>query len=428
MPTAPGQPVDPPTLPLDLSGVGIEAPPPSLDQQLLFGYTHQQPNGNRLVAGSASLPSRAERVDLAGEPAWVVGVPNDGGGQIWAVVLRDGQVQAFHVLEGRLAAVTLSPSSLPAGMPPLLRLDHGVPGLVTPPGNSASPFTHPILLGSNPTRLAFIEADGDLVIWEGSVVARFAIEALPDARLLQDGQGRLLVYSGATERYGHSVLGDGLEASSITIILDGHEPRLAQQFELPADQVFEGIAPIWKDLDQDGQLEIITTVSDADQGARIEIYSESGQLLSAGESTGQGFRWRHVLAVAPFDIVGNRLIVDILTPHIGGVAEFFHRQESILAKAGTLSGFSTHRFGSRNLDMAVAGDLDNDGLLEILVPSQNMQSLVALSFAPNRLNSEWTLDLGGRLMTNIGAISMPDGQIILAAGTDLNELLIWPAP
>jgi hypothetical protein len=285
------------------------------------------------------------------------------------------------------------------------------------------------VLGSDTGRIAFIDSAGDLVIWSNDgLVARFAIDALPDARILQDPSGRLLVYSGATERYGHSVLGDGIEAGSFTIISSGDEPTIQHQVVLADDRVFEGIAPIWKDLDQDGQLEVITTVSDADQGARIVIYSETGDLLSSGESTGQGFRWRHVLAAAPFDIVGNRLIADILTPHIGGVAEFFHRQESILAKAGTLSGYSTHRIGSRNLDMALAGDLDGDGTVELLVPSQDMQMLVALIFAPNRLISEWSLDLRGRLMTNIGAVSMPDGRIIIAAGTDSAELLIWPAP
>jgi photosystem II stability/assembly factor-like uncharacterized protein len=47
-----------------------------------------------------------------------------------------------------------------------------------------------------------------------------------------------------------------------------------------------------------GQREIIVTQSDAQQGAQVVVYSESGERLAAVPAVGRGNRWRHQLAVA----------------------------------------------------------------------------------------------------------------------------------
>ena len=65
--------------------------------ELVLGYTYQRADGNRLASGAGSVPF-AQVVDLPleGKPLWVAAVPAEEG-SLWAAVLEDGRVQAFHV-------------------------------------------------------------------------------------------------------------------------------------------------------------------------------------------------------------------------------------------------------------------------------------------------------------------------------------------
>ncbi len=381
------------------------------------------------MPGQGSLPGPPEVIFLEGTPAWVVAVPIDGGGSIWAVVLEDGRVQGFHTLRGRISPIALSPSELPPGMPPLLKLDRGVPSLVTAVSQHASKLTHPIAVDSRPARLAFVETNGDLVLWENGEIGRLALNALPDARILQDSQGRLLLLTGTTSEYGHAVLGDGLEAGAFTIVSLQPRLQIEAEIDLQPGSVVEGTGPIWTDINQDGAREILVTISDAQQGARLVVFSESGEQLATGPSTECPFRWRHQLVVAPFTADGERLIADVLTPHIGGTVEFFRWSENLLVLASSQPGLRSHRLGSRNLDMALAGDLDGNGLIELLVPNQEMNRLLAFNFVPQKPSVPWTLNLTARLTTNIGAVTLSDDRIAIGVGVETGRLLLWlPEP
>jgi hypothetical protein len=138
-----------------------------------------------------------------------------------------------------------------------------------------------------------------------------------------DEAERLLFLSGPTTRYGHEALGDALEAGSITLVETAPQPRVVLNIDLPGHMVVEGIAPLWVDLDGDGVREIIVTHSDASQGTQVVVYAETGERIAAGPAIGQGFRGRHQLTVAPFGPDGELELADVLTPHIGGVIEFY---------------------------------------------------------------------------------------------------------
>jgi endonuclease YncB( thermonuclease family) len=137
-----------------------------------WGYTHQRPDGNRLVPGKGALPG-VEPLDipLDGRPQWLVAAPM-GEGSVWVAVLADGRVRAFHVVGGGVTPIAIEPDRLPPGMPPLLQVTDDVPGLVANPTGQASPLTHPVALPATWGQLAFIETDGDLVIWDGGEVGR----------------------------------------------------------------------------------------------------------------------------------------------------------------------------------------------------------------------------------------------------------------
>jgi len=45
---------------------------------------------------------------------------------------------------------------------------------------------------------------------------------------------------------------------------------------LPDDTVVEGLSPMWTDLDGDGTNEILVTLSNASEGARLAVFNDQG--------------------------------------------------------------------------------------------------------------------------------------------------------
>ncbi|MFC1907238.1 hypothetical protein ACFLW8_04040 [Chloroflexota bacterium] len=391
---------------------------------MVLSYTYHRPDGNRLVSGQGAFPD-ASFIDipLKGVPQWIVGAAT-GSGDLWAVVLDDGRVEGFRLESGQVQPMPIIPGQIPAGMPPLLKVSNGQPTLVIPATPSASKVTHPIILPSS-GELVYIDTEGDVVFWDGAETGRLHLKALPDARLLADERERLLVLTDATTRYAHGVLGDRVEAGSITLIETEPVPRVISTIPVPGDSVVEGIAPIWSDITGDGLREIVVTVSNAREGARILVFDEAGSRIAAGPSIGQGSRWRHQLAVAPFGPSGETELLDVLTPHIGGVVEFYRLDGERLEVVAEVPGYTSHSIGSRNLDTAVAGDFDGDGQLELLLPSQKRTELGGVRRTVAGAEVEWTLPLGGRISTNIAAITLNDGRLTIAAGREDDVMRVW---
>ncbi len=393
---------------------------------IAFGYTHLMADGNHLLEGRGSLPAGTSiEVGLDGTPVWVVAVPYEDT-SLWAIVLEDGRVQAFWVNPREVRDAQITPNQLPPGSPPLLFIEQGIPKLSTIPSAEQSPNTHPVHLPSQGQR-AFIQSDGSLVLMDAfdQIAASLAIDALPDARILRADSGRLLVLSGPTTKYDHGVLGDKIEATGITLVATSPDPRVINSIPVPDGQVIEGIAPIWVDLTGDGVREIIVTLSDGINGAQIVVYSESGEQIVEGNAIGLGYRWRHQIAAAPFGPKGEIEIVDVLTPHIGGTVEFFQIDGERLSKVAQVSGYTSHVLGSRNLDMAAAGDFDGDGQLELLLPNQERNQLGAIQRTPEGANVVWSLPIGGIMNTNLGAVTLNNDTIIIGVGRTDNSFKLW---
>jgi hypothetical protein len=363
-------------------------------------------------------------IPLLDQPLWLLGFPV-GMSSIWVAVLADGQIQAFLLTDDIFESIPVESHSQSVVSPPALGLINDAIQLMKPPTPYGSPFTHPILLNSPSLSFASVNIDGHLVLWEHDKITQLLVDALPDGRILLDEMDRILILTNPSTQYAHGVLGDAVEATGIALVETQPCPRVVTTISIPSPSVIEGLSPIWTDLDGDGSREILITLSNATEGARFVVYTENGERRAAGPPVGRGYRWRHQLAVAPFGPNGEMEIASVLTPHIGGIVEFYRLMGEELEIVARVPGYSTHMLGSRNLDMALAGDLDADGRIELLVPNQQFNALGAIRRITNGVEVTWSLPVGGRISTNITAVRFDDDIIALGVGHIGRILRIW---
>jgi|GEM_PF-6245890 len=102
-------------------------------------------------------------------------------------------------------------------------------------------------------------------------------EQLPEQEIITSlDQHVYAQYAEPTERYGHGVLGDRIEAGQLVVVVDS----VFYELTLTSDYVFEDISPRMYDVDGDNELEFITIRTHVTQGAGIAIdcYLEWGYL------------------------------------------------------------------------------------------------------------------------------------------------------
>ncbi|WP_276261028.1 hypothetical protein [Haloglomus litoreum] len=390
--------------------------------------THLTPSGNRVAAGTGGMPGTEPldvRLDLGGQPRWVVAVPaRDGAGSYWVTVEDEGAAVA-HRVDGTGAARTAVRADLSPGQPPTLGADADGPVVPpVPPGTSG--VSHPLRLPDGPR--TFVADDGALVIVGPDRTHRLDVAAPPDAYpvLAPGGSGtdpRVVVLSDATDRYGHGALGDRIEAGGFSVV-DPAAAAVVERVSVPGTAVIEGQAPIVADLSADGRPEVVVTEADAAAGARVAVYSLAGDRVAAGPAVGSGFRWRHQLAVAPFPPDGRPEVAVVRTPHIGGTAEFYRLDGARLRIAATLDGVSSHAIGSRVLDGAVAADADGDGRFELIVPDDARERLVGIRRTADGAEAAWSVPVGGRVASNLHAVTVGDHLVLGVARSD-GVLRLW---
>jgi hypothetical protein len=363
-----------------------------------YRYTSLTPGGNRIAGGTLDLAA-ADPVDLAlgADPRWVLARPEpDGPGADWVAVTGSGGVSAFRVRRDGARRLDVAPAETDPAGPPVLR-STGRVTLLPAPG-AASPTGQPLPLGAD--GLLYVRPDGAVVRDRAGSRSVLDVDAVPDARPRPVGDGRVALLAGATDRYDHGALGDGIEAGRL-VVLDtaGADLRVAASVAFDGT-VAEGLAPL---VAGDGPA-LYVTESDREGGARQVAYAPDGSRLAAGAPVGRGFRWRHGLCLAPFAPDGVPELAVVRTPHVGGTAEFYRREGSTLRVAATATGVSSHALGSRVLDGGFAADVDGDGRPELVVPDDDRTSLTVLERTAEGARIADRVPVGGRVASNVHAV------------------------
>jgi len=389
-PTAETLVLDPPP-PLATSVAGAAPAPASNeplscrgeDGGLAVGRTDIRVSGNRQAPGSIDLlnvPMVA--IDLPAPPTWIVPffAADDSCEPYWYVTLNDGR------------AVTVDPRGVVADAGAALAPPETSSGVVRSVYDDLGRFDNP----------------------------------LPDSRVVSFGSWSAALVD-PTERYGHGVLGDRIEAGAIEVIDNSSGERTRIMIDAPS--VIEGISPMLLDVDQsdDAIPEILVTLSNADDGAWLALFNIDGTLRAASAPIGRGNRWRNQLGAGWTGPDGDYEIVDVRTPHLDGVVEFFRVNGDRLELTASTSGYTNHTLGSRNLDLGIMVDADADKVVEVVLPTRDLGSLAIIDRHDDDAIEVGRIDLGGSLSTNI-ATQWIVGQSWIAVGTQDARLLVFGDP
>ncbi|WP_419850810.1 hypothetical protein [Candidatus Poriferisocius sp.] len=415
----------PTATPADSQPPATATPPPDLGPVIYVDPVYQ-PNGNRLATGSGLGTGFIQQIttkdiNLGDVPTWVTGTSTPDG-DVWAVALADGTVYGYQIpIGGQPSPINIPGDRLAPGQPPVLAVQGNSVRLATTPAN-ASPNSVPVYLTGNRAayvdnlqRLTVLEPDGTL--W------RPELKVLPDTRVVQISPEKVLVLAEPTDRFPHSALGDNLEATAVVVVTVGvNEVDTIYQ---SGDDVIESIAPLLADVDGDGIHDVVLTVSN-DSEIWFEVASSTGGgVVAISDPVDRLLGWRHLVAVGPLSPTGQTEIVEVLYPDAQGSVRFLSLSGGRLGVVATRTGYQSHEFGARNLEQAVAADVDRDSYVEVILPTLDRQHIAGVRHGPDGAVDMWSRPLGGTLATNIAVLTRPDGTMSVAAATIEGSLRIW---
>ncbi len=241
------------------------------------------------------------------------------------------------------------------------------------------------------------------ILKEPGPIAR---NGLPDGRIAMSAGTDVSAawYSSPTRRYGHAVLGDGIEAGTLHVRTANGKQL---DFILPETQVFEDRTPRLVDLDADGTTEIITIRSSLRKGASVAVYGIDNDRLVERASTefiGRPNRWLNIAAIARFKAGPERQIAFVRTPHIGGTVFFYWFRKGKLIKLAARDGFSNHVIGSPEMRLSAVADIDGDQIMELALPSKDRRHLRIIGLDGNNVIEHANVPIPGRIDKAIMAI------------------------
>lgn len=197
-------------------------------------------------------------------------------------------------------------------------------------------------------------------------------------------------YARPTEKYGHGILGDKIEAEQLVVVVDS----VFYVHSLQSEYVFEDIRPRLYDVDGDNQLEFITIRTQVSKGAGIVMYKIIDEELveyAHVEEIGARNRWLNIVAIEDLDDDGSIEIAWIQTPHIGGILKVAKVNAGLLTVLSEKSEYSNHAIGERNLCLSVLTEESNGKV--IYIPNQNRVRVAGFTFENNELKMKEEIDL-----------------------------------
>ncbi len=230
-----------------------------------------------------------------------------------------------------------------------------------------------------------------------------------------DGDLRAAWYGAPTRRYGHAVLGDGVEAGALVVRTKSGRLR---SLVLDKTQVFEDRYPRLADLDGDGRIEVITIRSSLTEGASVAVYGLVGgalRQLAATPFIGRANRWLNIAGVADFAGMGGKQIAFVETPHIGGTLYLVALKDGRLVRIARLGGFSNHVIGAREMRLSAITDINGDGRPDLVLPSADRRALRMIGLVGGKFVELARVALPGRIDRAI-RIDVRGGERIITVG------------
>jgi FG-GAP-like repeat len=247
------------------------------------------------------------------------------------------------------------------------------------------------------------------------------VGALPDGRIAEGTRGIARAWlADPTDRYGHAVLGDAIEAASVVV---ERRDRRRDVVTLGPDAVFEDLQPRIADLG-DGSDKVLAVKSYLQRGSALAVIGErDGKFTVVAETPpiGTPNRWLNPAGVADFNGDGAVDIALVRMPHALGRLELWSWRGGQLHKTLELADVCNHIVGSPALRMSAVADFDGDGHPDLAIASFDRRELRIISFAPN-VRDIARIALPARALTDFSLLKDDAGRPAVLLGLENGAL------
>jgi len=192
-------------------------------------------------------------------------------------------------------------------------------------------------------------------------------------------------YDGATDRYGHGVLGDAIEPSILSVT---DSKGCTVTTELGEEHVFEDLAPRLANLDGKPGAEIVTIRSHQSYGAQVAVYQLTDNKLNVLASTpyiGTANRWLAPVGIADFNNDGDMDIAFVDRPHLAKVLRVWSLRNNELVEIAKKSGYSNHKIGENFIS---GGIKTCDGTVSMITADAYWRRIMETKMLNDELVSE----------------------------------------